>query len=121
MRSWDIAVLTSRSPSNATRPGDIRRRNRARAPPLACAGELFQFQGMPLPLLKGWHDYVGAALMQRFLAAPGMRIDFSAPEGEPALAAPDSLTWRIFKNPIALFAGGIGAVLLELAEPRVRT
>lgn len=48
-------------------------------------------------------------------------FDFSVPAGEPALAAPDSVSWRVFKNPIALFIGGITAVLLELAEPRVRS
>lgn len=48
-------------------------------------------------------------------------VDFSAPAGEPALAAADSVSWRVFKNPISLFIGGITAVLLELAEPRVRT
>ena len=29
----------------------------------------------------------------------GPRIDFGSPLGEAALAAPDSLSWRIFKNP----------------------
>jgi uncharacterized protein (DUF2236 family) len=47
--------------------------------------------------------------------------DFSIPEGEEALIPHDSLSWRIFKNPLALFVGGTAAVLLELAEPRVRT
>lgn len=51
--------------------------------------------------------------------APG--VDFTAPPGEPALAAPDSVSWRVFKNPVALFIGGITAVILELAEPRVRS
>ena len=51
----------------------------------------------------------------------GPRIDFTAPAGEPALAAPDSVSWRVFKNPVALFVGGITAVILELAEPRVRS
>ena len=51
----------------------------------------------------------------------GPRIDFGAPLGEAALAAPDSLSWRIFKNPVALLVGGIAAVILELAEPAVRT
>lgn len=50
----------------------------------------------------------------------GMAVDFSRPPGAPALAAPDSVSWRIFKNPVALFVGGVAAVLLELAEPRVR-
>ncbi|WP_421736869.1 oxygenase MpaB family protein [Caulobacter sp.] len=51
----------------------------------------------------------------------GPRIDFTAPAGEPALAAPDSVSWWVFKNPVALFVGGITAVILELAEPRVRS
>jgi len=51
----------------------------------------------------------------------GPSVDFSAPAGEPALAAPDSVSWRVFKNPVALFVGGVTAVILELAEPRVRT
>ncbi len=51
---------------------------------------------------------------------PGRAVDFTQPAGEPALAAPDSLSWRIFKNPVTVFVGGVAAVLLELAEPRVR-
>ncbi|CAN5140352.1 oxygenase MpaB family protein [soil metagenome] len=49
------------------------------------------------------------------------RVDFRQPPGEPALAAPDSVSWRVFKNPVSLFIGGVTAVILELAEPRVRT
>lgn len=51
----------------------------------------------------------------------GMAIDFAAPVGEPALLAPDSVQWRVYKNPIALGIGGIAAVLLEFAEPRIRS
>lgn len=51
----------------------------------------------------------------------GPRIDFRAPLGEAALVAPDSVSWRVFKNPVSLFIGGAAAVLLELAEPRVRS
>lgn len=59
----------------------------------------------------------------RDLAAPppGLpAIDFAAPAGAPALFAADSLTWVVMKNPVALLVGGIAAVILELAEPRVR-
>jgi uncharacterized protein (DUF2236 family) len=49
------------------------------------------------------------------------QVDFLHPSGAPALYAPDSLAWQVFKNPISLFVGGITAVLLELAEERVRT
>lgn len=48
-------------------------------------------------------------------------IDFTKPAGEPALAAPDSVSWQIFKNPVSLYIGGVAAVILELAEPTVRT
>lgn len=51
----------------------------------------------------------------------GPRIDFTRPLGEGALLPPDSLSWRVFKNPIALLIGGVAAVILELAEPAVRT
>lgn len=51
----------------------------------------------------------------------GTAIDFAVPVGEPALLAPDSVQWRVYKNPIALGIGGIAAVLLEFAEPRIRS
>ena len=51
----------------------------------------------------------------------GTAIDSAAPVGEPALLAPDSVQWRVYKNPIALGIGGIAAVLLEFAEPRIRS
>jgi uncharacterized protein (DUF2236 family) len=47
--------------------------------------------------------------------------DFRWPAGEPALLAPSSVSWRVFKNPVSLFVGGVAAVLLELAEPGVRS
>jgi len=50
----------------------------------------------------------------------GRKVDFAAPAGEPALVAPESVSWAVFKNPVAVFIGGVTAVLLELAEPRVR-
>ena len=52
---------------------------------------------------------------------PGMEFDFSQPPGEPALAPADGVAWRVFANPIVLFVGGVAAVLLELAEPSVRS
>jgi uncharacterized protein (DUF2236 family) len=58
---------------------------------------------------------------QQLNVGPGPPVDFTQPAGEPSLAAPDSVSWRVFKNPVALFIGGVTAVLLELAEPRVRT
>jgi uncharacterized protein (DUF2236 family) len=59
----------------------------------------------------------------RALLDPGDRssVDFSRPTGEAALVSPDSVSWRVFKNPLSLFIGGVTAVVMELAEPRVRT
>ena len=51
----------------------------------------------------------------------GPAIDFARPPGEEALVGANSVSWRIFKNPIALYVGGLAGVILELAEPAVRT
>ena len=59
----------------------------------------------------------------RALLDPGDQssVDFSRPAGEHALVSPESVSWRVFKNPVSLFIGGVAAVIMELAEPRVRT
>jgi len=48
-------------------------------------------------------------------------IDYLEPAGDPGFFGPDSMAWRVHANPIALAVGGVAAVILELAEPRVRT
>ncbi|WP_411820416.1 oxygenase MpaB family protein [Hyphococcus formosus] len=59
---------------------------------------------------------------QSYLGDPALaKVDFAEPFGEPALTDPNSISWRIFKNPVSLFIGGVTAVILEFAEPRVRT
>jgi uncharacterized protein (DUF2236 family) len=35
--------------------------------------------------------------------------------------SPDSISWRVFKDPLSLFIGGAAAVIMELAESRGRT
>jgi uncharacterized protein (DUF2236 family) len=56
-----------------------------------------------------------------FLTPPGVPdIDFLRPRGAAALVGPDSVSWQIFKNPVTLFVGGVAAVLMELAESRIR-
>src|SRR5262245_36173773 len=74
-------------------------------------------------LILPWPLKIGLELATRALLDPGDQssVDFSRPAGEPALVAPDSVSWRVFKNPVSLFVGGVTAVILELAEPRVRT
>src|SRR6185503_16828785 len=71
---------------------------------------------LPAPLQARLEDAARA-----YFDAPGVAVDFASPDGAPALFAPTSLAWRVMKNPVALTIGGIAAVILELAEPRVRT
>jgi len=73
---------------------------------------------LPLPgALLSWLDRAARAQLQ----VPGMpTVDFTRPAGEAALAPPDSVSWQVFRNPVSLVIGGIAAVILELAEPRVR-
>ncbi|TFU00357.1 DUF2236 domain-containing protein [Polymorphobacter arshaanensis] len=51
----------------------------------------------------------------------GWKVDFANPVGATALQSPDSVQWRVFKNPIALGIGGVAAVLMEFADPRIRS
>lgn len=51
----------------------------------------------------------------------GWKLDYTQPPGEPAYIGPDSVTWRIYKNPISRVIGGVCAVLLEFADPRIRS
>jgi hypothetical protein len=75
------------------------------------------------PLVLPWPLKIGLELATRSLLDPGDQssVDFSRPAREPALVSPDSVSWRVFKNPVSLFIGGVTAVIMELAEPRVRT
>jgi uncharacterized protein (DUF2236 family) len=78
---------------------------------------------MPIPsllvaALEGPVDRLG----RRFIEPAGApAFDFALPPGEPAILPPQSLSWRIFRNPVTLFIGGVAAVVLELAEPSVRS
>jgi len=54
-------------------------------------------------------------------AGANSRLNYLEPKGDPGLFGPDSMAWRVHANPVALAVGGVAAVILELAEPRVRT
>ncbi len=71
---------------------------------------------LPAPLQRRVETVAGQFLRPEGLPA----VDFAEPRGEPALVPADSISWRVFKNPIGLFIGGVAAVILELAEARVR-
>jgi uncharacterized protein (DUF2236 family) len=72
---------------------------------------------LPWPLRSG----LEAATRALFDLGDQSPADFLRPVGEAALVPADSISWRVFKNPLSLFIGGVAAVILELAEPRVRT
>src|SRR5437879_2839004 len=78
---------------------------------------------MVTPIIPPWPLRRSLEAAARALLEPGdgPRVDFLRPTGEGALASPDSVSWRVFKNPLSLFIGGVTAVIMELAEPRVRT
>lgn len=71
---------------------------------------------LPLALSRRL-DTAASALLR----PEGRGVDFSRPPGEPALVRPDSVSWQVFKNPVSIFIGGVAAVILELAEPSVRS
>ena len=81
------------------------------------------FVGMATPIVLPWPLKNSLEAAARALLEPseGSYIDFSRPAGEAALTSPASVSWRVFKNPLSLFIGGVTAVIMELAEPRVRT
>src|SRR5205085_11944967 len=81
------------------------------------------FVAVTTPIVLPWPLQSSLEAMARVLLEPGDRshIDFSRPLGEAALLSPESVSWRVFKNPLSLVIGGVAAVIMELAEPRVRT
>jgi uncharacterized protein (DUF2236 family) len=81
------------------------------------------FATVATPIVPPWPLRSGLEAAARALFDLGDQpsADFLRPVGEAALVSPDSVSWRVFKNPLSLFIGGVAAVILELAEPRVRT
>lgn len=59
--------------------------------------------------------------MEQPKARPLPPFDYRQPAGAPALLDPGSVAWRIYKNQIALAIGGVAAVLMEFADPRIRS
>jgi uncharacterized protein (DUF2236 family) len=74
------------------------------------------------PIMLPWPLQNSVEIAARLLLNAGEHssADFLRPAGEAALAPADSVSWRVFKNPLSLFVGGVAAVVMELAEPRVR-
>ena len=78
---------------------------------------------MTPPIVLPWPLQSGLEVATRTLFDLGDQspADFLRPVGEAGLVPPDSVSWRVFKNPLSLFIGGVAGVIMELAEPRVRT
>jgi hypothetical protein len=61
-------------------------------------------------MLPRWLHHKVEACLEHFLRPIGSEEeDFLEPRGEPALLPPDSVSWKIFKNPLGLYIGGIAA------------
>jgi uncharacterized protein (DUF2236 family) len=75
------------------------------------------------PIILPWPLQSGLEAATRALLdlSDQSSADFLRPAGAAALVSPNSISWRVFKNPLSLFIGGVAAVIMELAEPRVRT
>lgn len=82
---------------------------------------LNQFMPSPLPVPPPLARVVDNSYADLLRPDGAPVVDFRQPPGEPALVPADSLSWQIFKNPVSLFIGGVTAVILELAEPGVRS
>ena len=80
------------------------------------------FIAVTTPIVLPWPLQSSLEAAARALLEPGDRpqIDFSRPAGEAALVAPDSVSWRVFKNPLSLFIAGVTAVIMELAAAQDR-
>lgn len=46
-------------------------------------------------------------------------LDFSAPEGEEAVLSPDSISWRVFRNPLTNYLGAMCGLAMLMTEPRM--
>jgi hypothetical protein len=66
------------------------------------------------PIVLPWPLQSGLETATRALFDLGDQssVDFLRPAGEAALVSPDSVSWRVFKNPLSLFIGGVAAVIM---------
>ncbi len=64
---------------------------------------------------------LASAQSRLFETADGGEKNYLEPSGDPGFYGPDSVAWKVHANPVSLAVGGVAAVILELAEPRVRS
>ena len=70
---------------------------------------------MTAPIVLPWPLQSGLEAATRALVDLGDQssADFLRPAGEAAFVSPDSVSWRVFKNPLSLFIGGAAAVIMN--------
>src|SRR4029077_1396180 len=112
-----------RKPAGVSRTWNFAEIARRRTRSDAQAKQTKRFVTVTPPIVLPWLLQGGLEAATRALFDLGDQssVDFLRPVGEAALVSPDSISWRVFKNPLSLFIGGVAAVIMELAEPRVRT
>ena len=68
---------------------------------------------MTTPIVLPWPLQSSLEAATRVLFEPVDRpsLDFLQPAGDAALVSPNSVSWRVFKNPLSLFIGGVTAVI----------
>jgi ER-bound oxygenase mpaB/B'/Rubber oxygenase, catalytic domain len=78
---------------------------------------------MPTPIIlpRPLRSSLEAAVRALLERATGLLSISRNRPASPRWCRPIPFSWRIFKNPLSLFIGGVTAVIMELAEPRVRT
>lgn len=74
-----------------------------------------------LPLVGTARRRIGEAIETLYEPRGMPRVCYDEPAADPGIFGPDSVAWRVHQNGAAMFIGGVTAVLLELAEPRVRS
>jgi hypothetical protein len=69
---------------------------------------------MTAPIILPWPLQKSVEIAARLLLNAGDRssANFLRPAGEAALVPADSVSWRVFKNPLSLFVGGARAAQL---------
>src|SRR5260221_1146888 len=105
-------------PSEPIRPGRAATVTHIRKAPEAPMIGLVLPSALPLP--PPVQRRIDAAARELLQPTGGPSVDFARPPGEEALVAPDSVSWRIFKNPVSLFIGGGAAGIPELAGTPAR-
>ena len=65
-------------------------------------------------------DYAERQLEAFLYPGPAAKELFTSPPGEEALVPAEGINAEVYSVPLTVYIGGIAAVILELAEPRVR-